>query len=497
MVRYEIADLKAEAFPALVIPVCEDREIHEAPEILAAVAAAGEFPEFTGKKEHELLLPSPAGLAARRVLFMGVGAFEHLTPETFRAMAGKAVSRCIGRDLPRVTFAVPPAAMLPRGPDDGAFPKALMEGACLANHHFDRYKKEKKHAPLRTIGLLAGSTPPGAGDGLPERVEAVCRGTLLAREWVSMPANLKTPERLAEEITRTARVEGLAVEVLEEGELREKGFGALMAVASGSKNPPRLVILDHAPPNPERTVALVGKGVTFDSGGLNLKASDALENMKADMAGAAAVAAATITLARLGAAVRVIGLLPLVENMPSGSAFRPGDIVTSLDGKTVEIGNTDAEGRLILIDALTHAVRTYSPDLLIDMASLTGACAMALGRKIAGVFTFDDELARLTVEAGERTHERCWRMPMPEDYKELLKSDFADLRNLGSIRWGGAITAALFLSEFVGDTRWVHIDIAGTSYVKKKGDYCGPGGTGFGVRLLCDLLESLEKKAGA
>ncbi|MDH3798960.1 MAG: peptidase M17, partial [Desulfobacterales bacterium] len=234
-----------------------------------------------------------------------------------------------------------------------------------------------------------------------------------------------------------------------------------------------------------------GKGVTFDSGGLNIKTGGSMAGMKADMSGAAVVAAAMITLARLKTKSHVIGAIPIVENMPSGKATRPGDIVRSYAGKTIEIGNTDAEGRLILIDAMAYVVKKHKPQVMIDLATLTGACVVALGEKIAGVFTPDDELAEAIIASGNKSHERCWQMPLPEDYKELLKSDFADLNNMASSRWGGAITAALFLSEFSGDTRWAHIDIAGPAYLKKGDAYCGPGGTGFGVRLLCDLIEKL------
>ena len=242
--------------------------------------------------------------------------------------------------------------------------------------------------------------------------------------------------------------------------------------------------------NAEKTLALVGKGVTFDSGGLNIKTGGGMATMKSDMSGAAVVAATMVTLARLKTKSHVIGAIPIVENMLSGKATRPGDIVRSHAGKTIEIGNTDAEGRLILIDAMSYVVKKYKPQTLIDLATLTGACVVALGEKIAGVFAPDDDLAKRIITSGQKTHERCWQMPLPDDYKELLKSDFADLNNMPSSRWGGAITAALFLSEFNGDTRWAHIDIAGPAYNKKGDSYCGPGGTGFGVRLLCHLVET-------
>jgi leucyl aminopeptidase len=306
-----------------------------------------------------------------------------------------------------------------------------------------------------------------------------------------MPSNDKTPERFTRSIVSQARRYGLKTRVLREKELRQNKFGALLAVAAGSRSKPSLVMLEHKPPKAKKTLALVGKGVTFDSGGLNIKTGGGMAGMKADMSGAAVVAATLITQARLKTRNHIIGAIPIVENMPSGTATRPGDIVRSHAGKTIEIGNTDAEGRLILIDAMSYVVKKHKPTVMIDLATLTGACVVALGERIAGVFTTDDQLSEAIQASGNKTHERCWPMPLPEDYKELLKSDFADLNNMPSARWGGAITAALFLAEFAGDTRWAHIDIAGPAYHKKGNAYCGPGGTGFGVRLLCDLINKL------
>jgi leucyl aminopeptidase len=288
-----------------------------------------------------------------------------------------------------------------------------------------------------------------------------------------------------------AKKEKLNVTVFDEKTLKQKKFGAILAVAAGSQSKPRLLMLELRHKKTKDTIVLVGKGITFDSGGINLKPSASLADMKSDMSGAAAVAATLITLAKLKPSCNVIGIIPVVENMPSGNASRPGDIIKSYDGKTVEIGNTDAEGRLILIDAMSYALEKYKPQVLIDMATLTGACVVALGEKIAGVFTPDDQLADGIIRSGKKTHERCWRMPLPEDYKELFKSDIADLNNVANTRYGGAITAALFLSEFVKDTRWAHIDIAGPAFAKKESAYCGAGGTGFGVRLLCDLLDQI------
>jgi leucyl aminopeptidase len=281
------------------------------------------------------------------------------------------------------------------------------------------------------------------------------------------------------------------VNILNDNQLRRQRFGALLAVASGSSHSPRLVEIVYHPAKSEKTILFVGKGVTFDSGGINIKPSQNLDAMKSDMAGAAAVAGAMNGIAKFKPGFKVVGITPLVENMPSGSAIRPGDIITAYSGKTIEIGNTDAEGRLILADALAYAIKKYKPDMIIDLATLTGACIIALGEKMAGLFSNDDALARSIISAGEITNERCWRLPLPEDYKEMLKSDLADISNMANSRYGGAITAALFLSEFVGDIPWAHIDIAGPSFSKKASDYCGPGGTGFGVRLLCRIVNRM------
>jgi leucyl aminopeptidase len=327
-----------------------------------------------------------------------------------------------------------------------------------------------------------------AYSGLVKSVAAVCGASIMAREWVTTPSNDKRPEAFAEMIQKAAQTAGLKACIMDDRWLEKQQFGAMLAVGQGSSAKPRLVAMEYSPRGAKKTIVLVGKGVTFDSGGINLKPSGSIETMKMDMSGAAAVAGTMLAVAHLKPDVKVVGVMPIVENMPSGTAIRPGDIIRSYAGKTIEIGNTDAEGRLILIDAMAWAIKHYQPDTLIDLATLTGACLVALGEKIAGVFSKDPELAAAIVASGEKTHERCWHLPLPEDYKELLKNDFADLNNVSSGRWGGAITAALFLSEFVGDTRWAHIDIAGPAWAKKASEYCGAGGTGFGVRLLCDVI---------
>ncbi|MDP2645956.1 MAG: leucyl aminopeptidase [Desulfobacterales bacterium] len=489
MLELIAADLKKETIGTLLVPVCENRDIHDLKSISAIIKEAKKIQEFKGEADDELVLYHLPEIKAARVVFMGLGKADQVDAQSLRRLAGKGVKKCIHWGTSDVWIAAPSAAKLKMEPS--SLLASLMEGAVLGNHIFDKYKNKKKLKPLKKIHLLAQPARVKELNRLPGRIQTLCDGTILARDWVNTPSNDKKPDQFARAIVALAKNEDLKVTVLNEKELAQKKFGALLAVAAGSENRPRLVLLEYAPRGAKKTIAFVGKGITFDSGGINLKSSSGLEGMKADMSGAAAVAALLLTVAKLKPAIRVIGAMPLVENMPSGAASRPGDIVKSYCGKTVEIGNTDAEGRLILIDAMSYVIEKYQPETLIDMATLTGACVVALGEKIAGVFSPHDNLAQTLVRSGEKTFERCWRLPLPEDYRDQLKSDMADISNVSSSRWGGAITGALFLSEFIQDTKWAHIDIAGPSYQKKENAYCGAGATGFGVRLLYDLLENL------
>jgi len=473
----------------LAIPVCEDTDIHAEPAIRELIAQATSLPEFSAEKGQQVVLYNLMEGRIRRCYFGGVGPLKKLTAESLRAFAGRAVKQAMEAEQKEIDLVPPlePSLEIPAKTTVAA----MLEGALLANHSDLRYKEKPNPAQLKKMALRLTAQTAKSCRPLIARAEAVCDGVLKAREWVNTPPNDKVPEQLAAGFQKMAREAGLKVNVLSEAQMKRQKFGALLAVAAGSSHPPCLVEMVHSPANAKKTIVLVGKGVTFDTGGINLKPSAGLDTMKADMAGAAAVAGTMAAVARINPKTRIIGVTPIVENMPSGSATRPGDIVTSYAGKRVEIGNTDAEGRLILIDAMAYAIKKYKPDLLIDLATLTGACVVALGEKIAGVFSRDDELAQAIVTSGENTAERCWRLPMPEDYRDLLKSDLADINNNSSSRYGGAIAAAIFLSEFVDDQRWAHIDIAGPAFVKKGPDYCGPGATGFGVRLLCDLIERL------
>ncbi len=489
MIGLKAVDLKTQKIDTLIVPVCADKKIHDDRSINAAIQKALKLKEFKADKGDRVTLYEFKRLAAHRIICVGLGKLKKIDLEILRSFCGATINSCIKAGFEKAWFAVPAAGKLKMEMPDVV--EAMMEGACLGNHIFDKYKNEKKKKPLKQINFWVKPQAAGGLRSIAPKVRTICAGTILARDWISMPSNDKTPEQFTRSIVAQARKHGLKTRVLREKELKQNKFGALLAVAAGSRSKPSLVLLEHKPAGAKKTHALVGKGVTFDSGGLNIKTGGGMAGMKADMSGAAVVAATLITQARLKSKTHVIGAIPIVENMPSGEATRPGDIVRSYAGKTIEIGNTDAEGRLILIDAMAYVVKKHKPKIMIDLATLTGACVVALGERIAGVFSADDRLADAIQTSGAKTFERCWPMPLPGDYKELLKSDFADLNNMPSSRWGGAITAALFLSEFSGDTRWAHIDIAGPAYNKKGNAYCGPGGTGFGVRLLCDLIPKL------
>lgn len=448
-----------------------------------------QFPEFTGAMDDQLLWHGPEkGAQAPRVLILGVGDAADLDAEKCRRVAATAVKKAISLGLDQMALLVPAVKTLPL--DAKTVIGALAEGAVLGNHRFSRYQADQKK-PLKKIGLWTTASTAKRLKAYVRSVENVCQGTLRAREWVSIPANDKRPEAFAKEILAQAKAVGLGAFSRSESWLKKSNMGGILAVNQGSTQKPQLVVLHHKPKKSGKKIVLVGKGVTFDTGGYNLKPTGSIESMKIDMGGAAAVAATLITAAKAKAPHEIVGIIPVVENMVSATAIRPGDIITMFNGKRVEINNTDAEGRLILADALAWGIKVYQPDMVIDLATLTGACLVALGSDIAGLFANDESLSQDLVAAATETHERCWPMPLPDDYKTLLKSKIADLSNIGKNRWGGAITAALFLSEFADTPQWAHIDIAGPAYTATDNPYCNSGGTGFGVRLLMRFMENL------
>jgi leucyl aminopeptidase len=367
---------------------------------------------------------------------------------------------------------------------------AVAEGALLGSYDYEPISAEPATGgTVDAITVIHSSDDKGAD--VPA-AQIVAQAVVTVREWVNTPANLLYPESFAEQVRNLVLGSSVAIDVLDETALSQGGYGGLMAVGGGSSRPPRLVRLGYSPRGAKFHLALVGKGITFDSGGLNLKPAEGMYAMKYDMAGAATVLVAVHAIAQLGLKIRVTAYGALAENMPSGSAFRPSDVLTIYGGKTVENGNSDAEGRLVLADALVRANEDH-PDLIVDVATLTGACVVALGHRTAGLMATDAATADLVLDAAEAAGEDVWQLPIPEEIRSKLDSKVADLRSTGSDRWAGALVAAAFLREFVPEgTRWAHLDIAGPAFLDGKPyGYVAPGGTGVGVRTLIALARTL------
>ena len=445
--------------------------------------------EFKGKPNEVLLLHTMGLIPTRRLLLVGLGKKEKFSLDILRRAVATAAKR--GRDINVGTISVNMGADVKDNHPVERLAGAAVEGAMLGLYRFREYRKDEKDSEgeVRSLQLIVeenkalGESRRGAREG---RIigESVC----YVRDLNNRPANLATPDYLARQARSIARKYGLKYRVLNASDMERKKMGAILAVAGGSKRQPRLIVLQHRGGGPSgRNIVLVGKGVTFDSGGISIKPGTNMDKMKYDKSGAVVVMGVLSSVARLGIPINVIGIIPAVENLPGGSAYRPGDILKTYSGKTVEVINTDAEGRLILADALAYGL-TFKPSAMIDIATLTGACVVALGNLVAGLMGNDDQLLEEIVESGERTGERVWRFPLWDEYRDLIKSDFADLKNSGG-REASVITAGMFLKDFIGEVPWAHIDIAGTAWTKEGGPYVPRGPSGMGVRLLVDFLE--------
>jgi leucyl aminopeptidase len=479
-------DLTSVDAAAVAVPVVGGR-VRGADKLAAALgvdlAAHVEREAFKGEPGDVLALPAYGRLGSvSTVLLVGLGKAEEATAATFRK-AGAALVRKAGK-----AESVFSAVTAEASPDELA---AFAEGALLASYAFTSQKSEPKPATLLRV-VLGVRRPGGKLDAALARARHRARATVIVRDLANQPSLDKTPAWLAKEASALAKKSGVDVTVLEPNELAERGFGGILAVGSGSTRPPRLIRLDYKPAGKAKArVLLVGKGITFDTGGLSIKPNDGMAAMKTDMAGGAAVIATLQALPALGLPVRVTGLVAAAENMPSGTAMRPGDVITHYGGRTVEVLNTDAEGRLVLADALAYGIEQTDPDYVVDLATLTGAIGIALGKRIAGLFANDDALATALLKAADVAGERFWRMPIVEDYRADLDSPVADLKNIGGKFGGGSITAALFLREFVAGRRWAHLDIASAARSDSDEDEISKGATGFGVRTLLTWLESL------
>lgn len=469
----------------LFLLLAEGASEKDAPEpVRKYVAGSG----FGGRSEEVITILAAEG---RKVTLIGLGKRESLSLRGVRvaiATAGRT-----GRKQRDTHIAIHlPYAIGGLTQDETTL--WVADHLAQSDYKYDTYitvKKEPGRFPVAGTVIAPQAIDKKRVRELSETARALTDAVTTVRDLGNTPSNIMTPERLAERAQEVCKAAGVKCTVYGLREIERMKMGGLIAVNRGSDLEPRFVVMEYAPRKAKKHVALVGKGITFDSGGISIKPAEKMEEMKFDMCGAAAVIGIVEAAARLELPVKITGIFAATENLPSGSAYKPGEIITMMNGKTVEIVNTDAEGRMILGDAL-HYASNLKPDHIIDYATLTGACVVALASDAAGLFTNDDELARKLIQCGERTGERLWRLPLWDEYKDLIRSEWADMKNSGG-RWGGAITAAVFLKEFVDCPSWAHLDIAGTAYAENESSREAKGASGAGVRVTIEFLRSLSQ----
>ena len=492
VIARDVVQIEADA---VVVSLLEGEEINGATAAIdkalnGAVGSLVSKGGIKGKFGEVGIIHTLGKLPVSIVAVAGLGKRQDFNLDKVRAVAGEACRFLRKLNCHSIATVLHGAGIGAIEPENSA--QAIVEGSLLGLYDFTKYKKPE-YESVKQILLVdreEGELPNlerGSHNG---RIRA--EAAILARDMINEPANHMTPTLMAEIAKEVADKRGLGVKVFDSGEMESMGMGALLGVAKGSSQAPKLITLSYkGDESCNSSIGFIGKGVTFDSGGISIKPSEGMGEMKDDMAGGAVVMAALSAIAQLKPKVNVVAIVPATENLPSGSALKPGDVVKAMNGKTIEVVSTDAEGRLILADALSYAVRQgLSP--LVDVATLTGACRVALGTLYSGVFGNKQELINSVLQAADRVGERLWQMPMPEEYKEQNKSQIADIKNTGD-KYGGAITAALFLSEFVSKTPWVHIDIAGTASSNKESGYTVKGATGVGTRALIELALLLAK----
>src|SRR5271154_1654079 len=449
----------------------------------ASVLGSG---EFAAGSCDTVLLHAPAGCKAERILLVGLG---KLTTAEVRKAAGAAVRFAKPRKLRELSFATP------EGLDPAAATRALVEGAYIGDFDPDTYRSDRKDQSIEQLTIVAGSGVKEATleAGLREGV-ILGEAQNFTRSLVNEPGNVMTPTVLGQKAAEMCAQYGLSCEVYGADKLKELKMGAFWGVTKGSQEPPALIVMTYEPKGAPATpvLGLVGKGITFDTGGISIKSADGMEKMKYDMAGGAAVVGTMQAIAQLKPAVKVIGIVCAAENMPSGTAMKPGDIQIAMSGKSIEIINTDAEGRLVLADGLAYAKKLGATHL-IDAATLTGACVVALGMVNAGSFSNDDETYRHFTDALQISGERFWRLPVEDEYKEFIKSNIADIMNTGGSRWGGAITAAMVFKEIAEETTWIHLDIAGVAWMEDNKPWIAKGPSGVPVRSLVEFTQGFAK----
>jgi leucyl aminopeptidase len=436
--------------------------------------------EFRGKQNELLLMPATEGIKPERILLIGIGKKNEMSDERIRQAGGKAAVYLRDKGMKKIAVSTNLISSLKLSPLN------FIEGALLGLYTFERYRKEKNSKKIESITILSKISK-RLSDEL-RWTETITSSVYFARDLINTPSNDMTPSNLAKTAV-SLRQKNLSVKILEKKDAEKLGMGAYLAVAKGSEEPLKFILLEYKG-SKGKPLALIGKSITFDSGGISLKPSDGMEKMKYDMAGGAAVLGVLKAASSLKLPVNLIGILPATENLPGGYATRPGDVAGTISGKTVEIINTDAEGRLILADAIGYAKR-FKPRAIIDIATLTGACSIALGNEAIAMMGNDRKLLDKIKRSADNTYERVWEMPLFDEYKEYIKSDIADIKNTGG-KTGSLVTAAYFLYEFAEKTPWVHLDIAGTAWVEKDKPYIPKGASGIGVRLIMDLIKNIK-----
>ena len=496
-VEVKLGDVRENNSDVLVLFSYEDLDM------MQGMAKIAKEARFKGEKSETKLVHPPSSFKCKHILLTGLGKRDKVGSHDVYLAAGRAAQEARSEEFKSVAFLPPETAAT----KIEAPARQVCEGAMAALYKFDQFKSKKgkeegedeakEEKEIERIEIICPFESDG-GRIKHEVEEARIMGECvhMTRDLVNYPSNLKRPPVLADRIRQQVSRHGIRCGVLDEHAMRKKGMESLLGVASGSGAPPRLVTLEYGKKREGKpTLCLVGKGITFDSGGISLKPSKGMDEMKGDMAGAAAVAGALMAIAQLRLPIHVIGVLPLSENMPDGNAQRPGDIVRAMNGKTIEVLNTDAEGRLVLADAIAYAEQTYKPDYLVDIATLTGAVIVCLGRHATGLLSNDDALRKHVIAAGEKVHERCWALPFWKEYRDMVKGKVADVKNVASESGeGSTITAAAFVASFLNEkTKWAHLDIAGTSYSESGKPFGQVGATGVGVRLLTELARRLAE----
>jgi leucyl aminopeptidase len=428
------------------------------------------------------------GTSTQRILLAGLGKKENFTNDTIRFVSGKIAQKAKELKLKEFTIIAPPSSLI----EPVSSVSQIVEGCKMSLYKFEKYKSKKENTIPNLTILISKSEK--ISNAIKNAV-VVSEGVIYTKSIANLPPNECTPTTLANFARIIAKKNNMKCNIISKTDLKKRGFGGITAVGQGSKNEPKLIILEHNRGSKnEKPIVLVGKAVTFDTGGISLKPGEKMDEMKFDKCGGCTVIGIMKAVSELKLPINVVGIIPSVENMPGGEAYRPGDIIKLYNGKTAEILNTDAEGRIILADALSYGEKQYSPKAIIDFATLTGACIIALGTNIAGIVSNNEKLTEKIIESSKRTTEEIWNLPLNDDYMDMIKSDVADMKNVGIGRAAGTITAAAFLRNAIENTPWVHIDIAGVAWTQiatKEKPYNPKGATGFGVRLILDYLQKI------